>query len=156
MGGALRQDGSGLSSFPNDIKSVPPSASSSLCSGLSSFPNDIKFFIEPHDIRSRSGLSSFPNDIKYGHFARRPEEGSGLSSFPNDIKFLTGTRDDSMSSGLSSFPNDIKYEHVKPLIFNDFFDVYSQKFSYFSKTVLAVLAVLPSTHFFGCGRSGFS
>ena len=127
-----------------------------MSSGLSSFPNDIKFAPMPGRFEERSGLSSFPNDIKLSKIVNRNRCCSGLSSFPNDIKSNARRARPSVGSGLSSFPNDIKYEHVKPLIFNDFFDVYSQKFSYFSKTVLAVLAVLPSTHFFGCGRSGSS
>ena len=36
-------------------------------SGLSSFPNDIKYTEATLGTSDRSGLSSFPNDIKYEH-----------------------------------------------------------------------------------------
>ena len=55
-------------------------------SGLSSFPNDIKSHRFHRLDALGSGLSSFPNDIKYGDCASSHDTGSGLSSFPNDIK----------------------------------------------------------------------
>ena len=48
-------------------------------SGLSSFPNDIKSPVEAPEPPMGSGLSSFPNDIKYEHV--KPLIFKGFSRF---------------------------------------------------------------------------